>query len=163
MINSRLRTSAWKTLIYGGTVMRYASPLLETTRMPALTDEHKEALAKGRRQAVVVKKYLAALETGRKRGPKMTPTKLQDRIAETAVAIQNETDPATKVELIQQRLDDQHRLNRLSDQDSHDGLQADFVDVVADYSNRKTLSYAAWRELGVPAAVLRRGGLTRGN
>ncbi|MBY5163157.1 hypothetical protein [Salsipaludibacter albus] len=131
--------------------------------MPTLTDEHKRAMAEGRRQARAVKNYLAALETSRKRGPKPDPDKIQARIDEASAAIEAEDNPATRLELIQQRMDDQQQLEALTEQDSIEDLEGDFVDVVAAYSDRKGISYAAWREIGVPAATLRAGGLTRGS
>ena len=36
-----------------------------------------------------------------------------------------------------------------------------FVDAAAEYSERKGITYSAWRELGVPAAVLKRAGVKR--
>jgi hypothetical protein len=33
--------------------------------------------------------------------------------------------------------------------------------VAAEYGQRKGISYAAWRELGVSPAVLKRAGITR--
>lgn len=129
--------------------------------MAAMTDEHKKALAKGRAQARAVKEYLAARETDSKRGPKMTPQKLRDRIATTKKAIADEDDPARRVELIQQRIDDEERLGTLQDQPDMDVLEKGFVDAAAEYSERKGISYTAWRELGVPAAVLRKAGVPR--
>ena len=41
-------------------------------------------------------------------------------------------------------------------------LEEDFVVAAADYSERKGISYAAWREAGIDAAVLRRAGIRRG-
>lgn len=129
--------------------------------MAAMTEAHKKALAKGRAQARAVKDYLAARETESKRGPKMTPDKLRDRIASTQEAIANEDDPARRVELIQQRINDEERLDSLQDQPDMDGLEAAFVKAAAEYSERKGISYTAWRELGVPAAVLRKAGVPR--
>lgn len=40
-------------------------------------------------------------------------------------------------------------------------LEDDFVGAAADYGSRRGLTYAAWREAGVPPAVLRRAGITR--
>ncbi len=131
--------------------------------MPTLTAEHKKAMLEGRRQTRAVKNYLQALTAARKRGPKPDPDKLKARIASTTDAIDTEEDPVTRLELIQQRMDDQVQLNALADQDSIENYESDFVDAVADYSHRKGISYAAWRELGVPAAVLRKAGLTRGS
>ena len=40
-------------------------------------------------------------------------------------------------------------------------LEDDFVRVAHSYSSRRGISYAAWREIGVDAAVLKKAGLTR--
>lgn len=129
--------------------------------MAAMTEAHKKALAKGRAQARAVKDYLAARETESKRGPKVTPEKLRDRIASTREAIANEDDPARRVELIQQRINDEERLDSLQDQPDMESLEAAFVDAAAEYSERKGITYTAWRELDVPAAVLRKAGVPR--
>jgi hypothetical protein len=42
-----------------------------------------------------------------------------------------------------------------------DQLEEAFVAVARSYGERHGISYAAWRELGVPAAVLRRAGIVR--
>jgi hypothetical protein len=129
--------------------------------MAAMTEEHKKALAKGRAQARAVKEYLAAREVESKRGPKVTPEKLRDRIETTRKSIEEEDDPARRVELIQQRMDDEERLGSLEDQPDMEALEAAFVDAAGEYSERKGISYSAWRELGVPAAVLKRAGVSR--
>jgi hypothetical protein len=38
-------------------------------------------------------------------------------------------------------------------------LEEGFVKFAGEYSNRKGISVAAWRDLGVPAAVLARAGI----
>ncbi len=129
--------------------------------MAAMSDEHKKALAKGRAQARAVKEYLAARETESRRGPKMTPAKLTERIEVTRTAIAEEDDPAKRVELIQQRMDDEERLESLQDQPDMDALENAFVEAAAEYSERKGISYSAWRELGVPAATLKKAGVKR--
>jgi hypothetical protein len=40
-------------------------------------------------------------------------------------------------------------------------LERDFTKVARTYSQRKGISYAAWRELGVSADVLKRAGIGR--
>jgi hypothetical protein len=40
-------------------------------------------------------------------------------------------------------------------------LEDDFVKVARSYSDRRGISYAAWREIGVDASVLKKAGLTR--
>lgn len=129
--------------------------------MAAMSKAHKEAMARGRRQSRAVKSYLEALERGRRRGPKVTPEKLQARIDETAAAIEAEDDPVKRLQLIQDRMDDEARLADLEEQDDIEELEAGFVAVAADYGSRKGISYKAWRELGVPAATLRAAGVSR--
>ena len=41
-------------------------------------------------------------------------------------------------------------------------LEVDFVANAKGYSERKGISYAAWRELGVEPAVLKQAGVSRG-
>ena len=41
------------------------------------------------------------------------------------------------------------------------GLEDEFVKAAPDYSRRKGITYAAWREAGVDPAVLRRAGIRR--
>jgi hypothetical protein len=42
-----------------------------------------------------------------------------------------------------------------------DSLQSQFVKVAKSYGSRKGISYASWREVGVPADVLGKAGVTR--
>lgn len=128
---------------------------------PKMTKEHKQALAKGRAQARAVKDYLALLDRDRKRGPKMTAEKLQQRLEETRAAIEAEPDPAKRLELIQRRLDDEDRLANMQDEPDTDAVEKDFVAAAREYGERKGISYTAWRELGVPAAVLKEAGVPR--
>lgn len=129
--------------------------------MAAMSDEHKAALAKGRAQARAVKQYLRARETESKRGPKLTPEKLRGRIDDLKQSIEEEDDPTRRLELIQQRMDDEERLSGIEETPDMEQLETDFVDVAKEYSDRKGISYSAWRELGVPAAVLKRAGVPR--
>ena len=41
-------------------------------------------------------------------------------------------------------------------------LEAEFISLAKAYGERKGISYAAWREVDVPAAVLKRAGVGRG-
>ena len=40
-------------------------------------------------------------------------------------------------------------------------LEEEFIEAVKGYSGRKGISYSAWREIGVPADVLRRAGMAQ--
>ena len=126
-----------------------------------MSDEHKEALAKGRTQGRAVREYLAAMDRERKPGRKLDRAGLEQRIAELRERADAETDPAKRVELIQKRLEAEEQLAGLRDEPDLEALESAFVEAAAEYSERKGISYTAWREAGVPAAVLRRTGIPR--
>ena len=126
-----------------------------------MTAEHKEALARGREQGRAVREYLAALNEEKKPGRKVDPETLQKRIEERREQIDAETDPAKRVELIQKRIDDEERLANLGEEVDLEGLQKAFVGAAKEYSERKGITYSAWREAGVPAAVLKEAGIPR--
>ncbi len=58
-------------------------------------------------------------------------------------------------------MDSERQLAELADPLDMDALEEGFVSSAAGYSERKGISYAAWREAGVPAAVLKRAGISR--
>lgn len=126
-----------------------------------MTADHKEALARGRDQGRAVREYLAMLDRDRTPGRRLDRDGVERRIAETQLRIDEEPDPAKRVELIQRRLDLERKLIDLEDEPDVDALQASFVTAAKDYSERKGISYTAWREAGVPAAVLREAGIPR--
>ena len=70
-------------------------------------------------------------------------------------------DPLKRLQLIQERLDLKAELDAAGEKVDLSGLEKEFVDAAAAYSARKGISYAAWRELGVEAAVLKRAGISR--
>ena len=119
-----------------------------------MSQEHKDALAVGRRQARAIKAYLRALETT-KPGRPVTKETLEQRLAKVNERIQTSDDPLKSVELIQIRLDIKQAISSLYDRENLDELEAEFRVHVRPYSDRKGISYIAWREFGVPAATLR--------
>jgi len=123
-----------------------------------MSEEHKQALAQGRREARAIKRYLKALES-RKPGRPVTSESLEKRLAKTDEKIGTEENPLKKVELIQTKLDIEDQLDKLEGAADFDELEADFIDHVKSYSDRKEISYTAWREYGVPAATLRAAGV----
>ncbi len=126
-----------------------------------LTEEHKEALAKGRRQARAVRAYLQALETGQQPGRPVDRHAVAKRIEQLQAEIYQETSPVKRVELIQRRIDAERQLVQIEDQANHQELERGFVEAVQEYSERRGITYSAWRELGVPASVLREAGVSR--
>ena len=126
-----------------------------------MTAQHKAALAKGREQGRVVREYLAALNEERKPGRKLDEDTLKERITQTQAQIDSEPDPAKRVDLIQKRLDYEEKLANLGEAVDLEALEKAFVKAAKEYSERKGITYSAWREAGVPAAVLKEAGVPR--
>ena len=129
----------------------------------ALTTEHKQAMAAGRKEGQAVKAYLDALEQQRpKRGRRRTVDSIKQRLA----AIESQLSAASslkRLQMIQERRDLQAELDGLGGEPVDLGsLEAAFVAVAKAYAERKGISYAAWREHGVSADVLKKAGITRG-
>ncbi len=127
-----------------------------------MSPEHKEALAQGRQQAKVVRNYLEALHTEGRRGRPIDRQSLEVRIERLQAQINEESNAARRVELIQRRLDAERRLAGLEESPDRESLERDFIEVAKAYSARRGITYTAWREAGVPAAVLREAGIRRG-
>ena len=126
-----------------------------------MTDAHKEALARGRAQGRLVRRYLEALEANRpKRGRKRTLETVTRQLKEVEHALET-AEGLDRVHLIQQRIDLRTEMAALSTVIDMTGLEAGFVSAAAEYGRRKGISYAAWREAGVPTSVLSRAGIDR--
>ena len=125
-----------------------------------MSAEHKAALAQGRREGRAVKGYLEGLGS-RRPGRPVTPERLRDKVAGLEARIAAEADPLKALELRQERIDAQEALVRAEVSEDLATLEAAFVEHAGSYSERKGISYAAWREAGVPADVLRRAGVGR--
>ena len=121
----------------------------------ALSADHKAAMAEGRREARAINAYLKALDTPRRRGPRMTAERLE-ALKQQADA---ETNPLKRVEIIQRVMDAEKKLAQ-TPQDMED-LTSGFTQYARAYSERKGITYAAWRELGVPARDLKAAGISR--
>ena len=139
-----------------------ARKAVAATRQRTMSDEHKAALAEGREQGRVVRRYLEALESHRpKRGRKRTPESITKRLA--AIDEQLATaDPLNRLHLVQERLDLERELaSSGGDGGDLDELEAAFTEVAAAYGERKGLTYEAWRSIGVAPSVLKAAGIGR--
>ena len=126
-----------------------------------MSDTHKAALAEGRDQGRVVRKYLEALDAHRpKRGRKRTPESVERRLSAIDTKL-SEADPLTRLHLVQERMNLQNELVSTDNSVDLPALEDEFVNAAAAYGKRKGITYAAWRQLGVDAAVLRRAGIKR--
>ena len=126
----------------------------------ALTDAHKAALADGRTQSRAIKAYLTDLASKRA-GGRITAKGLVGKIESVTERIDKERDPLKVVTLYQRRIELEDQLADLADTSDHEALEAGFVEHAATYSERKGISYSAWRQAGVPAAIVGRAGIRR--
>jgi hypothetical protein len=133
----------------------------KSSRSP-MSAEHKKALAEGREQGRAVRRYLEALDAHKpKRGRKRTPDSIQKRLATIDEKLSG-ADPLTRLQLIQERMDLELELESTGSAVDLTALEDEFVESAGPYAQRKGISYAAWRSLGVDAAVLKRAGIRRG-
>jgi hypothetical protein len=132
-----------------------------TRKRTPMSSEHKAALAEGRDQGRAVRRYLEALEAHKpRRGRKRTTDSMKKRL----VAVESEiatADPLKRLHLVQERFDLENALQASESKIDLNQLEKDFIKSAAPYSERKGISYSAWRELGVPAAVLEKAGINR--
>ena len=105
--------------------------------------------------------YLDALESHRpKRGRKRTAESIKRRLS----AIDGEmksADPLKRVQLVQEQIDLKAEVETMGAKVDLSALEAAFISEAKSYSERKGISYAAWRAVGVSPTVLKRAGIAR--
>lgn len=130
-------------------------------RTGKMTAEHKTALALGREESNAVRQYLDALDAHKpKRGRQVTPGDLRARIEKNQLEAAN-AKASERLLLVQERLNLETRLEATESAFDITSLQAGFVRVGKAYAERKGISYYAFREVGVPPAVLQEAGIAR--
>jgi replicative DNA helicase len=126
-----------------------------------MTAAHKAAMEQGRAEGRVVRDYLEALRSVKpKRGRKRTTESIKRRLAEIDQELA-EASAIMELQLVQERRDLTAELESMDTGADLDALEAAFVGVAKSYGERKGISYASWREVGVPAATLKRAGVSR--
>src|SRR4051812_21359671 len=130
-------------------------------RKGPMSPEHKAALARGRSEGKAVRDYLDALRANKpKRGRKRTPDSIKKRL--NAIDAQlAEADPLNELRLVQERRDLETELAAMGHAVDLSAIEGSFVKVARAYSERQGISYAAWREVGVEASVLKKAGISR--
>ena len=128
-----------------------------------MTAEHKAAMAAGRKEGQAVKAYLDAIEGQKpRRGRRRTTESIQKRL----VVIDHELGSASslrRLQLTQEKRDLETELAGIGAAGPDiSSLVEDFVRVAKSYGQRKGITYPSWRDLGVPADILKRAGITRG-
>lgn len=126
-----------------------------------MSADHKAALAVGRAEGRIVRDYLDGLRASKpKRGRKRTSESINARLT----AIDEElaaADPLNELKLVQERMNLVDELENLDSGVDISSLEEAFVKVAKGYSARQGISYAAWRQVGVEAGVLRKAGIGR--
>ena len=131
------------------------------TKKTPMSDAHKAALAQGREEGRVVRRYLEALESSKpKRGRKRTADSIQKRLG----AIEDrllDADQLTRLNLIEERRRLEEELSQADDTTDLAALEKDFVKVARSYGDRKGITYSSWRAVGVSAATLQQAKIAR--
>ncbi|MFW2333876.1 hypothetical protein [Ilumatobacter sp.] len=126
-----------------------------------MTDEHKAALERGRAEGRIVRDYLEGLRSSKpKRGRKRTPDSIKQRLDKIDEAL-TEASALEELQLVQERRDLNVELESMGAGVDITELESAFVGVAKSYGERKGISYASWRDVGVSAATLKRAGITR--
>lgn len=132
------------------------------TKKRTMSDDHKAAIAEGRKQAKAVSDYLEALAANKpKRGRQRTPDSIKARIAKIDDELAT-ADAISVLNLRQEQLDLEAELSAKSATVDISGLEKAFVANAAGYGERKGISYGVWRQSGVAVAVLKQAGIGRG-
>jgi hypothetical protein len=126
-----------------------------------MSESHKAALAEGRAQGRAVRAYLEALDAHKpKRGRRRTPESMKKRLHHIDQEMPT-AEPLKRLQLAQERLDLQDQLAASEHTVDLAGLEAGFIAAAKGYGDRKGISRAAWREVGVPPATLKAAGISR--
>jgi uncharacterized protein YicC (UPF0701 family) len=126
-----------------------------------MTAAHKRALAEGRELGRAVRNYLDALQRNRpRRGRRRTAASIRKRLDAISTKL-SDASPLQRLQLVQERMDLRTELQQLGAKVDLSALERQFTKAARAYSERKGISYAAWRELGVSADVLKKAGITR--
>lgn len=126
-----------------------------------MTEDHKEALAVGRAEGRMVRAYLEALESSKpKRGRKRTKDSIAGRLDKIDDELES-ADPLKRLQLAQEQLDLSEELEQMDSGVDLAKLEKEFAKVAKGYAERKGISYAAFRQIGVPAAVLKKASISR--
>ena len=126
-----------------------------------MTNSHKAALERGRAEGRVVRDYLEALRSNKpKRGRKRTAESINKRLSKIEEELAEST-AIDELQPLQERRDLQAEVVSMDGGVDVSELETAFVDVAKGYGDRKGISYATWRDVGVEAAVLKSAGISR--
>jgi hypothetical protein len=126
-----------------------------------MSADHKAALAKGREEGRIVRRYLEALESSKpRRGRKRTPESIRKRLSTIESSLPT-ADPLAKLHMVEEKQRLEAELSHTGDTVDLAALEKSFVKVARVYGERKGISYAAWRTVGVSPNVLQQARIPR--
>jgi hypothetical protein len=126
-----------------------------------MSADHKSALAKGREEGRIVRRYLEALESTKpRRGRKRTPDSIRKRL-DTIDAALATADPLARLHMVEEKQRLEAELAHSGDTVDLAALEKGFIKVARIYGERKGISYSAWRTVGVSASVLQQAKIPR--
>ena len=127
----------------------------------SMSVEHKQALAVGRQEGRTIRQYLEALQAHRpRRGRRRGAESIQRRLQQIDYDLPH-ADALSRIQLLQEQMDLQSELQSRTDTVDLAALEEEFVKTARTYSERKGISYSAWRQVGVPPSLLARAGIAR--
>jgi len=128
-----------------------------------MSPSHKEALATGRVEGRAVRRYLESLADNQPRRRRRVATEdLELRLSQVERRLPS-ANPLARLHLAQERINLRATLADAATEaaEGTTAVEDAFVAVARRYSERKGITWSAWRRAGVPAGVLRRAGLRR--
>ena len=126
-----------------------------------MSADHKAALAKGREEGRIVRRYLEALESSKpRRGRKRTPDSIRKRLGAIDTTLAT-ADPLSRLHMVEEKQRLEAELSHTGDTVDMAALEKSFIKVARLYGERKGISYSAWRTVGVSAAVLQQAKIPR--
>ena len=132
------------------------------TARRTMSPAHKKALAEGRTMSATVDRYLAAVNTPKTRGRKVTKAALTERLTDAQAQVKTATG-VDKVLKAQEVRDLQAKIAKTNVANGADvkSLESAFVKIAKTFGENRGIGYGAWRDAGVPADVLKRPGVAR--
>ncbi len=125
-----------------------------------VTNEHKEAMQRGRRTGAAVDAYLKAISRPKARGRKVSVEDMEQRRA-AAIEEAATEDGVAKLKLLQRAADLEKRIDAAKENETVDiaPLETAFIEVASEYSETQGIGYSTWRDVGVSAVVLKAAGI----
>ena len=126
-----------------------------------LSEDHKAAMALGRKQSRIVNRYLTLISSTKPvRGRKRTPETIKARLSKIDTEMANAS-PVVQLALTAEKATLSKTLKDLEGKPDVTGPENEFVSVAKEFSERKNITPAQWKQFGVPEEVLARAGISK--